>query len=239
MRKLLISTAILAFALSSVQAQNLDQILKAHYKASGQEKLAKIKTVITTGKNNYATAGIESSFTIYQAKPDNLRVQADFMGSEVIQTYNGTTGWMYAPAMGITQPQELADAELKTVLQQASFESQLWNYQEKGHTLELLGSTDDGSAHKLKMIQEDDTEMTFLIDKKSNLITGLIIVQGMGDSEAEMVSTMKDYKSVKGIQTAHYISTKMDGELIATVVIESIEYDKDIDPALFEKPIVE
>lgn len=239
MRKLLISTAILAFALSSVQAQNLDQILKAHYKASGQEKLAKIKTVITTGKNNYATAGIESSFTIYQAKPDNLRVQADFMGSEVIQTYNGTTGWMYAPAMGITQPQELADAELKTVLQQASFESQLWNYQEKGHTLELLGSTDDGSAHKLKMIQEDDTEMTFLIDKKSNLITGLIIVQGMGDSEAEMVSTMKDYKSVKGIQTAHYISTKMDGELIATVVIESIEYDKDIDPALFEKPMVE
>lgn len=239
MRKLLISTAILVFALFSVEAQNLDQILKDHYKASGQEKLAKIKTVITTGKNNYATAGIESSFTIYQSKPDNLRVQADFMGSEVIQTYNGTTGWMYAPAMGITQPQELADAELKTVLQQASFESQLWNYQEKGHTLELLGSTDDGSAHKLKMIQEDDTEMTFLIDKKSNLITGLIIVQGMGDSEAEMVSTMKDYKSVKGIQTAHYISTKMDGELIATVVIESIEYDKDIDPALFEKPIVE
>lgn len=239
MRKLFISFAILALALSSVQAQSLDQILNDHYKASGQEKMSKIKTVITVGKMSYVTAGMESMITMYQARPNKLRMEAQIMGSKVIQTYNGTTGWMYAPAMGISQPQEMGDAEIKAVLQQISFESRLWNYKEKGNTLELLGSSDDGASHKIKMTQKDGEVMTILIDKKSHLITSIIVKQMMGTAEAELESNMKDYKAVKGIQTPHYTSTKIDGEVMMTMAIESIEYDKDIDPAMFEKPVVD
>jgi len=239
MRKLLISIAITAFALSSVQAQNLDQILKDHYKASGQEKLMKVKTIVTSGTMTYVTAGMESSITIYQARPDNFRAELDFMGSQIIQTYNGTTGWMYAPAMGIAAPQEMGAEEIKAALQQAQFESPLWNYKEKGSSVELAGSSDDGSAHKVKMTKEDGESMTFLIDKKTFLTTGIITVQVMGGAEAELNISMKEYKAVKGIQSPHYISQKMDGALMVTMVVESVEYDKEIDPAQFEKPVVE
>ena len=64
-------------------------------------------------------------------------------------------------------------------------------------------------------------------------------MQVMGDAEADVEVTMKDYKSVKGIPTPHYISTKMDGEIMMTVVIETTEYDQEIDQALFEKPATE
>ncbi len=239
MRKLLISTAILAFAFSSVQAQNLDQILKDHYKASGQEKMSKIKTIISQGKMSYITAGMESAVTMYQARPNKLRMEASILGSQVITTYNGTTGWMYAPAMGIAQPQEMATEELKPVLQQAEFDSKLWNYKDKGNALELIGSSEDGSAHQVKMTQKDGEVMTLIIDKKSHLITGITTVQVMGGAETEVKVEMKDYKSVKGIQTAHYVSTKINGEVMFTMAIESIEYNKDIDPALFEKPSTE
>lgn len=236
MRKLFIFIAIIAFALSSLQAQNLDQILKDHYKASGQEKMTKIKTMVTVGKMTYVTAGMESPITIYQARPNKLRMEAQIMGSKVIQTYNGTTGWMYAPAMGIAASQEMGDAEVKAVLSQVNFESRLWNYKEKGNTLELAGSSDDGSAHKVKMTQKDGEEMFILIDKNSHLITGIIMKQMMGTAEAELESTLKDYKAVKGIQTPYYTSTKIDGEVMMTMVLESVEYDKEIDPAMFEKP---
>lgn len=239
MRKLLISTAIVVFALSSLQAQNLDQILKDHYKASGHEKMTKIKTMTKIGKMTYVTAGIESTITMYQARPNKLRMEANLMGSKVIQTYNGTTGWMYAPAMGVAVPQEMGAEELKAVLQQAKFESQLWNYQENGSSVELEGSSEDGSAHKVKMTQMDGEVFTFLIDKKTFLMTGIIVMQMMGGAEAEIVSTMKDFKAVKGIQTPHYTSTKMNGELVVTMAIETIEYNKEIDPALFEKPVTE
>jgi len=239
MHKLLISTAIVAFALSTVQAQNLDQILKDHYKASGQERMTKVKTVVTVGKFNYVTAGMETSITAYQARPNKLRMEAQIMGGKVIQTYNGTTGWMYAPTMGITAPQAMGEAEINAVLQQFKFESQLWNYKEKGNTVELAGSSDDGSAHMLKMTQKNGEVMTILIDKKSYLITGIIMKQMVGTAEATLESTLKDYKAVKGIQTPFYTSTKMDGELMMTIVIESMEYDKEIDPAMFEKPVIE
>jgi outer membrane lipoprotein-sorting protein len=239
MRKLLFTTAIVAFALSSVQAQNLDQILKDHYNASGQEKMTKVKTIVTNGKISYVTAGMESAITLYQARPNKLRMEADIMGSKVIQTFNGTTGWMYAPAMGLNPPQEMGPDELKAVLQQAQFESPLWKYQEKGNSVELAGSSEDGSAHKVKMTQKDGEPMTVLIDKKTSLITGIITKQVMGGAEAEVNVSMKDYKAVKGIQSAHYIATKIDGEVMVTLALESIEYDQEIDPALFEKPVVE
>jgi hypothetical protein len=239
MRKLLISTAIVAFALSSLQAQNLDQILNDHYNASGQEKMTKIKTVTSIGKMTYVTAGMETGITMYLARPNKLRMEAEIMGSKVIQTYNGTTGWMYAPAMGISEPQEMGAEEIKAVMIQANFESQLWNYKEKGNSVELAGSSDDGSAYKVKMTQKDGEVLTFLIDKKTSLMIGIIMVRQVGGAEAELHSTMKDFKAVKGIQTPHYTSTKMDGVVVVTMAIESIEYDKDLDPALFEKPATE
>jgi len=239
MRKLFISIVLTAFALSSVQAQNLEQILKDHFKASGQEKMTKVQTVVTVGKMTYVTAGMETSVTMYQSRPNKVRMEAQILGSRVVTTYNGTTGWMYAPAMGIAEPKEMESAEVNAVLQQVSFDSHLWNYKEKGNTLELAGSSDDGSAHKLKMTQKDGEVMTILIDKKSHLMIGTITQQVMGTTETKLENTMKDYKAVKGIQTPYYSSTKVNGELMMTMVIESIEYDKKIDPALFEKPVPE
>jgi len=239
MRKLLISLVISAFALSSVHSQSLEQILKDHYKASGQEKISKIKTVITKGKLTYVTAGMESAITLYQLRPDKVRMEASILGSKVIQTYNGTTGWMYAPAMGIAQPQEMGEAELRAVLQQVDFDSPLWNYQEKGNKAELAGSSEDGLAHLVKLTQADGQEITLLIDKKTHLIIGTSTVTVMGGAETEVNVSMKDYKAVKGIKTAHYVSTKINGEVMLTLAIESIEYNKDIDPAMFEKPSTE
>jgi len=239
MRKLLISTAIIAFVLCSVQAQNLDQILKDHYKASGQEQMTKIKTIVTNGKISYVAAGMETAITMYQARPNKLRLEADLMGSKVIQTYNGTSGWIYAPAMGLSAPQEMGPDEIKVVLQQAQFESPLWNYKEKGNSVELAGSSEDGSAYKVKMTQKDGETMTLLIDKKTFLISGITSVQVMGGAETEVNISMKDYKAVKGIQSAHYMATKINGEVMVSMTVASIEFDKEIDPALFEKPSTE
>jgi hypothetical protein len=239
MRRLLISTAILAFVLCSVQAQDLDQLLKDHYKASGQEQMTKIKTIITKGKIAYVAAGMETAITMYQARPNKLRLEADLMGSKVIQTYNGTSGWIYAPAMGLISPQEMGPDEIKVVLQQAQFESPLWNYKAKGSRVELAGSSEDGSAYKVKMTQSDGETMTLLIDKKTFLISGITSVQVMGGAETEVNISMKDYKAVKGIQSAHYLATKINGEIMVSMTVASIEFDKEIDPALFEKPATE
>lgn len=238
MKTLLISLNILSLSLLSY-AQDLDIILSAHYKAAAQEKMEKVETIITSGKNVYTMAGIESSFMMYQGRPNKIRVQGEFQGSRVIQTFNGKKGWMYAPAMGIPEPKEMKGEELETILNQSEFENPLWNYKEKGNTLDLMGSSEDGSADHIKLTTKGGNELNFFIDKKSHLIRSIKSIQVMGGSETEIEVVLKDYKNVKGIPVAQYVVTKMNGEVLTTIEIEKVEFNKKIDPALFEKPTVD
>ena len=239
MRKLILPLILLFASFSLAQGQDLESILEAHYKAASMEKMQKIETIITTGKNMYSMAGIESGFTMYQARPNKLRIEAEVQGSKLIQTYNGQKGWMYAPAMGISQAKELSEQELETILNQAEFENPLWNYAEKGNIIELLGASEDGSADHLKLTNEKGDILNFYISKESHLISSIKSMQLMGGSDQEIEISMKDYKNVKGIPVSHFISTKLGGQVVYTITFEKVEYNQDIDPELFEKPVVE
>lgn len=239
MRILILPLFLLFASYSLALGQDLESILEAHYKAASMEKMQKIETIITTGKNMYSMAGIESDFIMYQARPNKLRIEAEVQGSKLIQTYNGEKGWMYAPAMGISQAKELSEQELETILNQAEFENPLWNYAEKGNTIELLGASEDGSADHLKLTNEKGDVLNFYISKKSHLIASIKSMQLMGGSDQEIEVNMKDYKNVKGIPVSHFISTKLGGQMVYSITFDKVEYNQDIDPELFEKPVVE
>jgi outer membrane lipoprotein-sorting protein len=237
MRRITVFLAIAVIAISSVSAQDLSKILNDHYKASAQDKMSKITSA--TIKGNISAMGMEMGLTLYQARPGKLRVEADLAGSKVIQTYNGTTGWTYAPAMGILQPQQLGAEELKSIVKQADMDSPLWDYKAKGNKVELLGSSDDGSAYKIKVTAAEGDQMTIFINKETSLISKMVSTQFANGMDMEIETEVKDYKNVKGIPVAHYLATKMGGQVVSTITFESVEYDQNLDASLFEKPVIE
>ena len=237
MRRITVFLAIAVIAISSVSAQDLSKILNDHYKASAQDKMSKITSA--TIKGNLSAMGMEMGLTLYQARPGKLRLEADLAGSKVIQTYNGTTGWTYAPAMGILQPQQLGAEELKSIVKQADMDSPLWDYKAKGNKVELLGSSDDGSAYKIKVTAAEGDQMTIFINKETSLISKMVSTQFANGMDMEIETEVKDYKNVKGIPVAHYLATKMGGQVVSTITFESVEYDQNLDASLFEKPVIE
>ena len=236
MRRLTISLAIAAIAVS-LSAQDLDKILNDHYKASAQDKMSQITSTSIKGK--VVAMGMESGVTLYQSRPSKLRVEADLMGSKMIQTYNGTTGWIYAPGMGITQPQEMGADDLKNIMTQAEMDSPLWDYKAKGKNAELAGMTEDGSAYKIKLTDANGDVMTICISKETSLLSKIMVTQNVNGMDTEIETELKDYKDVKGIPTAHHMSTKMSGQVVSNISFESVEYNEKLDPSLFEKPVVE
>ena len=239
MRLLFISVSIILLGITTSSAQDLDKILEAHYKAASQEKMEKVETLVIAGTNVLNMAGIESTFIAYQARPNKIRAEGEFQGASIIQTYNGETGWMYAPMMGISEPKEMNGEELNTLLNQAEFENDLWNYEAKGSTIEIAGKSEDGTADILKLTNKDGHIQLFSIDMKSHLITSIKTKQVMGGSETEIEILLSDYKVVKGIPVAHKVTSKMNGQVVTSVQIKKVEFNKKIDPALFEKPIIE
>ncbi len=219
--------------------QQLQEILQEHYQAAGQEKMGKVETMITQGKNRNAEAGISSSFTLYQARPVKIRIESEFRGSLIIQTYNGEKGWMIAPKLGITDARELSATELKPVLNQADFEDPLWNYQDRGSRIELVDTPEDSPSYHLRMTTSSGEQLHFFIDRKSFLISSIRSSQVIGGNQTEITSVLQDYKSVRGIPVARKIQTRMNGETVTTIEIERVDFNKKIDPLLFEKPAVE
>lgn len=238
MRNLIIFTTFLLFS-SAIFAQDLESILEAHFKASEMEKLNKVETIITHGKNVNSAAGIETTFTIYQSRPHKIVIEAEYQGSKVLQTYNGETGWIYAPMMGISEPQEIKGNELETLLTQAEFEDPLWNYKEKGHTLELVSENVKNKAYQLRLTTSHAKIRDFFISSESYQISSYKTIQLMGGSETEIEVKMEDYKEVKQIPFARRLITKMNGQVVGTILIDKVEINKNIDPAKFEKPVAE
>lgn len=235
MQKLMVLIALSTFS-ASLTGQQLEEILEKHYEAAGQEKMGKIETIITHGVNRYSTAAVESSFTLYQARPMMIRVETEFQGSEVVQTYNGEKGYMVAPSMGIPEPKEMSANELQNLLNQVEFEDPLWNYQEKNSQLELVESDSEISAFPLRLTTARDEVFYFFIDRESYLITSIRSTRLIGGRQTEITTVLQDYKSTRGIPVARNVQTRMNGETVTTVFIEKVEFNKKIDQALFEKP---
>ena len=236
MKTLKVTLVILFCSLVSLTAQELASVLDAHFKAMSIEKMNKVETLITTGKSILSSAGIESPFVIYQSRPNLLRVEGTFQGSELIQTYDGKTGWTYAPALGMEEPIELKGKELETLLNQVQFESPLWNYAESGATLELAEPGGPGAYDHLILTSKEGVRGHYYLNRETHLLSFIRSVQPMGGSEAEIEVLFSDYKSVKGIPFAYSIVTKMNGQVVTTSLIDHVDVNRNIDPAMFEKP---
>ncbi len=221
--------------LSPLSAQELSSILDSHYKAAAQTKMEKVESIITSGTSIYTMANFKSAFKIYQARPDKIRMETDYQGTRVIQTYNGELAWKYAPAMGIPTPVEITGEERKTLLDQIQLGNRLWNYAEKGAEVELIESGANEPFHLLFTTAKGERQH-LSIDRESYLLSSLKTSQLLGGAETEIELQMEGYKTVRGIPFAHRVITKMNGQVVSTLDIEKVEINRKIDPALFEKP---
>lgn len=218
-------------------AQDLERILSDHYAAARYDQLEKVRTITTTGRNIYASGEDESTFTRYLARPSRIRIQSSFRGSLAIQTYNGSEAWIYAPAAGITEPEELKGEELIALNRQAEFESPLWKFREKGYSLEPVAVPADAGTFQLKLTMDDGQVLFFHINRETNLIHSIRSSRIMGGSETEIEVVLLDYERIRGIPMARRVVTRVNGEVVTTMVSERVDLDRNLDPELFEKPV--
>jgi len=235
MKRTFILTALMLFAFIGSHAQSLDEVLKKHYAATGQEKIAAVKTFYVKAK--MSMMGMDMPMIIQMKKPDKFRIEMEVMGQKIIQAYDGTTGWMQNPmaGAGIT---DLKGPELKQAMSQADLEGELFNYAKKGHTAELLGkvNADGKEAYKIKLTNADGTVKDYFIDADSYLISKIkATVESMGQS-VDVETKVTDYKDINGIKIGSKmeVSTPMGAQ---SMIMEEIKLDENIDDSIFARPI--
>ena len=230
-------TILFLIAGNSLMSQSLDDILKEHFSAIGQDNIIKVNTQKLTGK--MLQGGIEIPFTMMTKRPEKIRVEGTFQGLTFIQNYNGKEGWNLNPFAGVTDPQPMSEEDLKEMHYQADMDGMLWHWNEKGYTVTFDGKDDmEGTTClKLKLDTKEGDSFTYYIDADSYLILrSNSKIKRLGN-EIESDTYSSNYKMVGGIAVPGKIETKMKDQLMGTLVIENVELDTELDDTLFEKPV--
>ena len=230
-------TILFLIAGNSIMSQSLDDILKEHFSAVGQDNILKVNTQKLTGK--MLQGGIEIPFTQMAKRPNKIRVEGTFQGLTFIQTFNGIEGWMLNPFTGVTDPQPMSEEDLKEMHYQADMDGMLWNWNEKGYTVTFDGKDDmEGtSCYKIKVDTKEGDSFTYYIDSDSYLILRSNTKMQRLGNEIESDTYFSNYNMVEGIAFPGKIETKMKDQLMGTLVIENVELNTELDDTLFEKPV--
>lgn len=230
-------SVIFLLLLMPVQSQSLDEILKEHFAASGQEKLIKTKTMKLTGK--MLQGGIEIPFIQMAKRPGKVRVEGTFQALTFIQNFNGTQGWNLNPFAGVAEPQPMSEDEVKSMRYQSDMDGMLWNWKEKGYTVTYEGKEDiEGtSCFKIRIVTKEGDSFIYFVDVDSFLmIKSTTKVKVMGN-ETESDTYYSNYSQLEGMAVPGKIETKMNGQVMMTLVVEKVEFDTDLPDSLFEKPV--
>lgn len=234
MKKIVLTSVIVIIASVIGFSQSLDEVLAKHYKAVGTEKLSKVNTFIIKAKINQM--GMDLPMEMKIKRPGKFRMEMEMQGQKMIQASNGEVGWMIAPWVS-SAVQDLTGEQLKQAQAQTDLDGELYNYKEKGNTVELIGKVkvDDKDAYRIKLTGADEQVRNYFIDANTYLILKVKAkVTAMGQT-VDVEQRMVDYKTFDGIKMA----TKMESDSpmgTTTILLEDVQLNPEIDDAIFEKP---
>ncbi|HSO22618.1 MAG TPA: hypothetical protein VLT81_06905 [Chondromyces sp.] len=236
--------AVLALS-APVLAQTVDEIVQKNLEAKGGEEAwmavetARIAGTMRMGGS--AAGAVEAPFTIEFKRPDKVRVEFTMQGMTAVQAYDGSVGWSVMPFLGKTEPEEMAEDQLKQIKDQAELEGPLVNFKAKGHTVELVGEEEvDGTrAYKLKVTKANgDVDFLFLdaeyfVEFKTEAPRELL------GNEVEISTVIGDYKEVDGLLFPHSMEIAYGGGPANQVLtITDVELGVDIPESRFVMPEV-
>jgi len=234
MKRILFLIAVLIVTVTTGQAQTLDEILTKHFEAVGQEKLMAIETY--TIKAKVSQMGMEIPMDMKVKSPNKFRMDMDMQGQTMVQAFDGENGWMIQP-WASPDAQDLSGAQLDQAKSQADLEGELFNFADKGHSADLIGKVKlgDTEAFRIKLTRENGNSVNYFIDADSYMISKVQAkVEAMGQT-VDVEQRMVEYKDYNGIK----IATKIESDSpmgTATITIEDIKFNEDIDDAVFAKP---
>lgn len=244
--KKLLALFVLLLSVTSVQAQSVDEIIDSYFEnTGGKEAWSNLKGIKMKAKVNQG--GMEIPLEIYQMADGRQFTQFTLQGLTLKQgVFDGKTLWS---TNFQTMKAEKADAEATERMSQESkdFPESLFNYKEKGYSVELMGKeTVDGTeTFKIKLTKKplifDGKEVenvNYYYFETENFVPILVeseIKQGP-QKGAISQSKMSEYQEVGGLYFPFALEQGIKGGMSAPLKIDAIEVNPAVTDADFAFP---
>jgi outer membrane lipoprotein-sorting protein len=244
MKKLsiILFVAFLCSVSLTLGAQTVDEILQAHSKVMGYDKLEVVKTISIVGDNHFGERSMP--FKTIIKLPSKYYNERDFMGRKMIQVVNGEIAWTLHPMRGLN---EVKGSQLEMLKRNAIFGGMLYHWKEKGLKVSLIGAEDFEGTEVLKLLVEDEQAniSEIYLDAESYISLKQVTVRVLEENEIRATKVFSNYKMIDGIAVAFNSVTTSDGQAEGRggrrmgggiMVIKSIEFNTEVDDSIFIKP---
>jgi outer membrane lipoprotein-sorting protein len=218
----------------AVQAQTADDIINKHIEAvGGKDKLSQVNSVYM--ESTISAMGNDGPSTINIVNGKGFRLESEINGQKIIQVYTDKSGWAVNPFAGGTDAQPMPNDQYKAGRDQIDVGGPLFNYASKGSKVELLGQED--SAYKIKLTSKDSVVTTFYIDPATYYIKKSVQTLNMMGQDMEVTRTSSDFRKTDfGIVNPYTVDISYGGQFSITSTLKKIEFNKTIDPKIFDMP---
>lgn len=235
----LMAAAVALLVSASALAQTADEVVTKHIAArGGADKLKGIQTLVM--ENSMSVQGMEIPMTQTIVAGKGFRQEMSIMGNQMITVMEGDKGWMIRPAMmqGTGEPEDLPADALKGQGSSLDPAGALFNYQEKGSKVELVGTekVNGKDAHHLKVTSKDGSVSEHWIDTASFLETKVKRTVNQGGQEIVSEITFSDFKDVDGIKFPYTMETENPMAGAMTITTNKVVVNGKVDDNIFKKP---
>ena len=152
------------FAENPKPTPTVDELVSKNIQAKGgADALRALQTLKLSGRVLVNDGQIQLALTTIQKQPDQIRSEASLQGMTAVEAYDGKEGWRISPFQGRKDPEKMSADDTKSLVEDAEIGGPLFNWKEKGNTVEYLGTEDvDGTdAYKLKVVRKNG-DVTYL-----------------------------------------------------------------------------
>ncbi|GAB4192546.1 MAG: hypothetical protein Tsb002_22310 [Wenzhouxiangellaceae bacterium] len=241
MNRIALLALIASFSVTAQAELTVDEIIANSIETrGGYEAIKAIDSARFTGTANFG--GAQAPVQMEWARPNKVRMEFEVQGMTIIQSYDGEQGWAIMPLLGKTEPEPMAEDQLKEIQQQADLDGEFVDYREKGHQIELLGQeeVDGTAAYHLKITRDSGDVAHVYVDDEYFLPFKQVSKTSRQGLEITLSTTIGDYKEVAGVLMPHSFESTVEGAPAGqTIVIDQVETGIDLPAAHFAMPAVE
>jgi len=199
-----------AGAPASPTTPSADEILERNFAAlGGKASLRALGSLTYEGTEQ--TGGKSLPVKVYWKRPDRLRIEAPEQGLDKVQAFDGERAWSTYPGLA-GYPADLLQGAARDNLRDLAdlVEGPTFDYERKGHRLELLGrhKLADGEAWLLQLTLANGEVRMLWFDCDSFLQLREERSQRDGERVLTTESSFFDFRPVGGILFAHRVETR-------------------------------
>lgn len=236
----LFSLAIFALLATALSAQTADEIVSNYITArGGLDKIQAVKSERVTGTISFGPDA-QGPFIVERQRPLKLHMEITLNGLTLIRTYDGkSAGWIYNPFAPNATVQDMTEADLRNIFDEADFDGPFVDYKAKGNQIEFVDKEEvlGKTAYKLKLTNKLGDVSYFYFDASTNLLLKWEGDRMVANKTVPWETFFHDFREVNGLKYPFLIESDAPGtDERQTITAEKIEVNIPVNQSHFAKP---